>query len=85
MCDVPPAMDRFVSRENVKRYRRLAGEQADGRMRILHWPAEEEAKFKSKSKLELSRSDGARERQSPVNAANEDRLENDGEQQQAGG
>ena len=49
-------------------------------MRILHWPAEEEAKFS----LELSRSDGARERQSPVNARTEDRLEHDGKQQQAG-
>jgi len=83
MSDTPSAMDRFVSRENVKRYRRLASKSTDGveRMRILNLLAEEEAKFK----LELSRSDGAGEGQSPVNAAPENRLKHDGEGQQGGG
>ena len=46
------AMDRFVSRENIERYRRLSTETADAteRLRILKLLAEEEAKFK----LELS-------------------------------
>ena len=51
------AMDRFVTRENIERYRRLANESANDRerLRILQLLAEEEAKFK----LELRRSDGA--------------------------
>ena len=51
------AMDRFVSRENIERYRRLATETADAaeRSRILKLLAEEEAKFK----LEMSRSGDA--------------------------
>ncbi len=50
------ATDRFVSRENIERYRRLANESANDRerLRILQLLAEEEAKFK----LELRRSDG---------------------------
>ncbi|MFZ0721919.1 MAG: hypothetical protein WAM99_13740 [Xanthobacteraceae bacterium] len=50
------AMDRFVSRENIERYRRLSTETADAaeRLRILKLLAEEEAKFK----LEMSRSGG---------------------------
>jgi hypothetical protein len=42
------AMDRFVSRENIERYRRLASDSAhDGeRLLILKLLAEEEAKFK---------------------------------------
>jgi len=76
-------MDRFVSSENVKRYRKLASESIDGveRARILNLLTEEEAKFK----LELSCSDGACEGRSPVNAAAENRLEHDGEGQQDGG
>ena len=57
MSDTLSAMDKFVSRENVKRYRRLASESIDAieRVRILNLLAEEEAKFK----LELNRRDGA--------------------------
>ena len=42
------AMDRFVSRENIERYRKLANESANDRERlqILKLLAEEEAKFK---------------------------------------
>jgi len=47
-------MDRFVSRENIQRYRELPSESTSAaeRSRILKLLAEEEAKFKS----ELSRS-----------------------------
>jgi hypothetical protein len=47
------AMDRFVNRENIDRYRRLASDSTDvaERLRILKLLAEEVAKFK----LELSR------------------------------
>ena len=46
------AMERFVSRENIKRYRHLASESTDAaeRSRIMRLLADEEAKFK----LELS-------------------------------
>ena len=49
------AMDRFVSRENIERYRRACERNDDAaeRSRILKLLAEEEAKFK----LELSRRD----------------------------
>jgi hypothetical protein len=42
------AMDRFVNRENIDRYRRLASEATDAteRLKILELLAEEEAKFK---------------------------------------
>ena len=42
------AMDRFVNRENIDRYRRLANESTDAteRLKILELLAEEEAKFK---------------------------------------
>lgn len=42
------AMDRFVSRENIERYRRLANESANDseRIQILKLLAEEEAKFR---------------------------------------
>jgi hypothetical protein len=45
-------MDRFLKRENIKRYRRLASEFTSDaeRVRILKLLAEEEARFK----LELS-------------------------------
>jgi hypothetical protein len=83
MSDKPSSMDRFVSGENVKRYRRLASESIDAveRVRILKLLADEEAKFK----LELGRSDGAREGRSPANAATENRGEHDGEEQKRGG
>lgn len=76
-------MDKFVSSENVKRYRRLASKSIDRveRARILNLLAEEEAKFK----LELSRSDGAREARSSVNGSTAKRVEHGGEGQQGGG
>ena len=42
------AMDRFVNRENIDRYRRLANESTNAieRSQILKFLAEEEAKFK---------------------------------------
>jgi hypothetical protein len=77
------AMDRFVSRENIERYRRLSTETADAaeRLRILKLLAEEEAKFK----LELSRRDDDPAGGSRFDAATENRPEHDGENQQAGG
>jgi hypothetical protein len=41
-------MDRFLNRENIKRYRRLASEFTDDaeRLQILKLMAEEEARFK---------------------------------------
>ena len=51
------AMDRFVSRENITRYRHLASESTDvaERTQIMKLLADEEAKFK----LELSGSGDA--------------------------
>jgi hypothetical protein len=42
------AMDRFVNRENIERYRRLASESTDAteRLLILRLLAEERARFK---------------------------------------
>jgi hypothetical protein len=42
------AMDRFVNRQNIERYRRLAVEttNATERLQIMNLLAEEEAKFK---------------------------------------
>ena len=63
-------MDRFVNRENIKRYRKLASESTNAteRLRIMTLLAEEEAKFK----LELSRrGDAPGGGRSPVNAATE--------------
>ncbi len=42
------AMHRFVSRENIKRYRHLAGETTDAaeRSQIMKLLADEEARFK---------------------------------------
>ena len=75
-------MDKFVSRENIKRYRRLAGESTDAgeRSRIMKLLAEEE----SKSTPDASRQGGAAEGRSPVNAATENPVENDGERQRSG-
>ena len=58
-------MDRFVTRQNIERYRRLADEttNATERLRVIKLLAEEEGKFK----LELTR-DPPEER-SPRNAA----------------
>ena len=60
-------MDRFVSQENIRRYRRLASETTNPaeRSRILKLLAEEEAKFK----LEVRLNRDAPEGPSPVDAA----------------
>jgi hypothetical protein len=77
------AMDRFVNRENIDRYRRLANESADAtdRLQLMKLPAEEEAKFKS----ELSRRGDAPAGRSRVTAATEHRVKHDGEEQHSGG
>lgn len=76
------ALDNFVSRENIKRFRRLASESTDAgeRSRIMKLLAEEE----SKSSSEESRQGDAAEGRSPVNAATENPVENDGERQRSG-
>jgi hypothetical protein len=47
------AMDRFVNRQNIERYRRLADEttNATERLRVIKLLAEERAKFKLELKL----------------------------------
>jgi len=77
------AMDRFVNRENIDRYRRLANESAEAtdRLQLMKLLAEEEAKFKS----ELSRRGGASPEGSRVTAATEHRVKHDGEEQHSGG
>jgi hypothetical protein len=76
------AMDRFVTRENIKRYRRLASESTDPteRSRIMKLLAEEE----SKSTPDVSRQGDAPEGRSPVNAATENPIQHDGEGQRSG-
>jgi len=71
------AMDRFVNRENIDRYRRLASESADAteRLQLMKLLAEEEAKFKSDAPAGRSR----------VTAATENRVKHDGEEQRSGG
>ena len=71
-------MDRFVTRENIKRYRKLASKLIDAaeRSRIIKLLADEVTKIK----LELRRRSDAPERQSPVNAATENRAAHDGEE-----
>jgi hypothetical protein len=46
-------MDRFVNRQNIERYRRLANEatNATERLQILKLLAEEEAKFRLEFKM----------------------------------
>jgi hypothetical protein len=75
-------MDNFVTRENIKRYRRLAGESTDPaeRSRIMTLLAEEE----SKATVDVSRQGDAPEGQSPVHAATENPIEHDGERQRSG-
>jgi hypothetical protein len=77
------AMDRFVSRENIERYRRLSQKTAgtDERLRILKLLAEEEARFK----LELSGKGDAPEGRSSVTVATEHRVEHDGEKRKGAG
>ena len=75
-------MDNFVTRENIKRYRRLAGESTDAaeRSRIMTLLAEEE----SKATVDVSRQGDAPEGRSPVHAATENPIEHDGERQRSG-
>jgi hypothetical protein len=85
MSDRPleAAMDRFVTQENIKRYRKLASESTNAieRSRIMTLLAEAEAKFK----LELSRSGDAPGGRSPDNAATEKPFAYDREEQRGGG
>ena len=71
------AMERFVSRENIKRYQQLASESIEPTERslIMNLLADEVAKFK----LELSHKGVASERRSPCNAATQNPVEDDGE------
>ena len=66
-------MDKFVNRENIKRYRKLASASTDAaeRLRIMKLLAEEEAQFK----VDLSRRDDALGGQSTVNTATVNRFE----------
>jgi hypothetical protein len=75
------ALDRFVTRENIDRYRKLASATTDSteRSRILKFLADEVTKVK----LELRRRSDAPEERSPVNAATETRVEHDGEDQRS--
>ena len=75
-------MDRFVSRENIKRYRKLANESTDAveRSRIMELLAEEEAKLKSGS-TDCGDSPGER---SPRGATIENRGVPDGEERPSG-
>ena len=68
-------MDNFVSRENIKRYRRLAGESTDSaeRSRIMKLLAEEESKVTP----DASRRGDASEGRSPVNAATGNPVKHD--------
>jgi hypothetical protein len=77
------AMDRFVIRENIERYRKLASESTESaeRSRIMKLLAEEVTKIK----LELRRRSDAPERRSPLSAATEARVGHDGEEQRRGG
>jgi hypothetical protein len=76
-------MDRFVTRENIERYRKLASESTDSaeRSRIMKLLAEEVTKIKLE--LRRRRSD-APEGRLPVNAATENPVERDGERQRSG-
>ena len=69
------AMDRFVTRENIERYRKLASQTTDPieRSRIMKFLADEVAKIK----LELRRRGEAPEGRSAVNAATEKRVEDE--------
>ena len=77
------AMDRFVTRENIKRYRKLASAMTDSteRSRILKFLSDEVAKVKA----ELRRRSDAPEERPPVHAATEARVGPDGEEQRRSG
>jgi hypothetical protein len=85
MSDSPSeaAMDSFVSRENIKRYRKLAGESTNAaeRSRILNLLTEEEARFK----LERRRGSDAPGGQSAGDGAAGIRLDHDREEERGGG
>jgi hypothetical protein len=74
-------MDSFVIRENIKRYRRLAGESTYPivRLRLMKLPAEEESKFT----LDGCRQGDAPEERSPVNGATGNPVEHDEERQRS--
>jgi hypothetical protein len=76
-------MDRFVTRENIKRYRKLASATTDSieRSRILKFLSDEVAKVK----VELRRRSDAPDERSPVNAATEAWVKHDGEAARRGG
>jgi hypothetical protein len=76
-------MDSFVSRENIRRYRKLASESTDAteRSQIMKLLAEEETKFK----LELRRGGEPPDGRSPADTATEDRVKRDGDEQQGAG
>lgn len=75
-------MDSFVTRENIKRYRRLASESTDSaeRSRVMNLLAEEE----SKAAPDASRQGDAPEGRSPVNVATENPVDQDGERLRSG-
>src|SRR6202011_6221566 len=77
------AVDSFVSRENIRRYRKLASESTDAteRSQIMKMLAEEETKFK----LEQRHGGDPPEERSPVNTATEDRVEHGGDERQGAG
>jgi hypothetical protein len=76
-------MDSFVARENIKRYRKLAGEStsATERSRILNLLTEEEAKFK----LEQSRGSDAPGGRSAGDGATGIGLAHDRKEERGGG
>jgi hypothetical protein len=75
------AMDSFVTRENIKRYRRLGGESTDPaeRSRIMKLPAEAESKLT----LDTSRQGDALEGRTAVNATTGNPVERGGERQRS--
>jgi len=77
------AIDRFVTRENIKRYRKLASATtvSTERSRILKFLSDEVAKVKA----ELRRRSDAPEELPPVHAATETRVGHDGEEQRRSG
>jgi len=76
-------MDSFVTRENIKRYRKLADESSSAteRSRILSLLTEEEAKFK----LEQSRGGDAPGARSAGDGATGIGLGHDQKEEQGGG
>ncbi len=83
MSDSPfsAAMDSFVSRENIKRYRKLVSESTSAaeRSRILSLLTEEEAKF------ELEQSRDAPGGRSVGDGATANRVAHDREEEPGGG